>query len=207
MQDSCDPVRVLLIEVLNQRYLRVANFRAVPSAELHVKKDASSTIPAAVLIGQLVPLRTPLFCRFSSLAGKSIIIPTETLMPILVVDDNDAHRYALTRMLYHAGFAVLDADRASTASELARSEHPSLILMDINLPDGNGYEVFNQLRSDPRTSDIPVVFHSATHPTHAARFRVDSLGAEGFLTYPISESQLIAVVNGVTARRPPKLHG
>jgi CheY-like chemotaxis protein len=126
------------------------------------------------------------------------------LMPILLVDDNEAHRYALGRVLDHAGFVTISAGTAQAATLLAVSQHPSLILLDIHLPDGTGFDIFNSLRSDPRTSDIPVVFHSATMYAPDARMQTEVTRAEGFLTYPIEPTQLFAVVEGVTARRPPR---
>jgi CheY-like chemotaxis protein len=126
-------------------------------------------------------------------------------MPILIVDDNEVQRYALRRILDRAGFKTVPAETAKAATALAKSEHPSVILLDIHLPDGDGFEVFNRVRSDPATSDIPVVFHSSTLGAGEARFRVDALGAEGFLTYPIEPTTLYAVIKGVTARRPPKM--
>ena len=125
-------------------------------------------------------------------------------MPILIVDDNKAHLYALERMLYHAGYLVISADTAHLAASLAKSESPSLILLDIHLPDGDGFDVFKGVRGNPATSDIPIVFHSATMQAGEARTRSEVLHAEGFLTYPIDRQQLLAVVLGVTTRRPPK---
>ena len=124
-------------------------------------------------------------------------------MPILVVEDNEPHAYAIRRMLEHAGFAVLPADTVNAACLLARAKHPSLILLDIHLPDGDGFQVFNLLRADPATSDIPIVFYSSATPSNVFRSQVDALGAEGFLTYPIEASDLIAVVRGATKKRPP----
>src|SRR5512133_3319945 len=79
---------------------------------------------------------------------------------ILAVDDNPAHNYAVCRALEHAHSKVLRAHTGKQALELA-AQQPDLVLLDVRLPDINGFEVCRRLRNDPKTSQIPVVFLSA----------------------------------------------
>lgn len=116
---------------------------------------------------------------------------TET---ILVVDDNRTHLYALSKHLNESGFRVLQAHSVATAVELAIAQLPDAILLDINLPDGTGFDVCQQLKTDPRTQHIPVVFHSATHDTASARSQAQDLGAASFLSYPINVEHLEHVI-------------
>lgn len=115
---------------------------------------------------------------------------------ILLVDDNQTHRYALGRHLEESGFTVLQAMTGAEALEIARTGHPNAILLDINLPDMNGFDVCEKLKMDPQTNAVPVIFHSATHDTQSARARAMDLGAASFLSYPLSFDHLLRVLQG-----------
>ena len=126
-----------------------------------------------------------------------------TNMTILEVDDCEAQNYALTRMLEKAGCKVLRAFTGSEALALA-SEKPDAVLLDINLPDINGFEVCRRLKSDPTTSGIPVVFLTAIYDA-SAKAMAESVGAKTLLHYPVEEAQLHAVLEGqIYQARLPK---
>lgn len=119
---------------------------------------------------------------------------------VLAVDDNEAHCYALRRILEHSGFEVFTAVTGSDALAIARDRVPDVVLLDINLPDVNGYEVCSRLKRDELTRRIPVVFHTATEATGPAKNYAESVGASAFLTYPIDSTQLASVIHGAAAR-------
>src|SRR3954454_5559593 len=102
-------------------------------------------------------------------------------MTILSVDDNVAHCYAISRILRHAGFTVLEAHTAGEALDIAERERPALALLDIHLPDLHGYELLSQLKKNPATSSMSVILHTATESTTVAKTKADRLGADGFL--------------------------
>jgi CheY-like chemotaxis protein len=81
---------------------------------------------------------------------------------VLVIDDTDANRYAVARHLRASGYVVSEA--ATGGDGLARATHelPDLIILDIRLPDINGFEVARRLRAEPRTTDIPILHLSAS---------------------------------------------
>jgi CheY-like chemotaxis protein len=85
------------------------------------------------------------------------------------------------------------------ALELAAAHHPDAILLDINLPDITGFGICRELKADPRTKSIPVVFHSATHDTGSARSQALDVGAVSFLSYPINIEHLENVIKGAIA--------
>ena len=118
---------------------------------------------------------------------------------ILAVDDNPAHNYALCRILEHAHSKVLRARTGSQALELS-SQQPDLILLDVHLPDVNGFEVCRRLRNDSRTSHIPVVFVSATCQDEEALQQAEQAGGNGFLFEPFEPQQLVAVILGQIKR-------
>jgi CheY-like chemotaxis protein len=74
---------------------------------------------------------------------------------ILNVDDHDAGRYARTRFLTRAGFAVEEAGTGNQALQAVRDRPPDLVLLDINLPDLDGFEVCRRIKADAETSRIP----------------------------------------------------
>ena len=116
---------------------------------------------------------------------------------ILNVNDNDASRYSVNRMLATAGFGIVEAHTGAEALELARRIAPRLIILDVKLPDLNGMEVCRKLKADPRTAWIKVLHTSAVFV--AAEFKVQSLesGADGYLTHPFEPEELIATARSL----------
>jgi CheY-like chemotaxis protein len=119
---------------------------------------------------------------------------------ILAVDDTDAQLYFVARVLRDAGFAVKEANSGSLALKMAEDK-PDLIILDVRLPDLNGFEICQRLKADPKTADIPVVFLSSQHDPADGKRRAMFMGATEFLSYPIQPVQLTVIVNAVLARR------
>src|SRR5262245_7401939 len=123
-------------------------------------------------------------------------MPEPTKPTILVVDDTEASRYAVCRILRHAGFVVLEADTGSDALRLAAA-NPDLVILDVHLPDINGFEVCQRLKSDPRTATTPVMHLSASFVKSEDRSEGLESGADGYLTYPLEPRELIASVGAL----------
>lgn len=119
---------------------------------------------------------------------------------ILAVDDNEIQAYTLVKTLEHAGYHVLQAGTGSKALSLSLEHKPDAILLDINLPDVNGFEVCARLKANAETSHIPVIFHTATHATALAKNHAELVGAAAFLTYPIYVDHLLVVLRGTLAK-------
>ena len=120
---------------------------------------------------------------------------------ILVIDDHEATRDLLGRMLRHSGFATEAAESAEVGLERIAARPPDLILLDVHLPDMSGSEMLRRLRLDPRTIMIPVVYVSATYVgSHDIGAALDS-GADGYLTLPVDAVELIATVRAVLRAR------
>jgi DNA-binding response OmpR family regulator len=99
---------------------------------------------------------------------------------ILVVDDEDDMVRALIPRLSHAGFVVLSASDGPTALNIAALEQPDVIVLDIGLPGPDGHQVAQQLKSNPETCRIPIIFFSARATDHDID-RGWNVGAAGFL--------------------------
>lgn len=111
---------------------------------------------------------------------------------ILAVDDDPAARYATSRVLRSAGYEVLEA--ATGAAALAAAPTADLVVLDVNLPDIDGFEVCRRLRARPETSQLPVLHLSATF-TNSADFALGfEAGADSYLTRPVEAPVLIATV-------------
>lgn len=102
---------------------------------------------------------------------------------ILNVDDNEPHRYAITRVLKAAGYNVVEAKNGKEALQMAWSR-PGLVLLDINLPDMLGFDVCRQLKSNAITHDIPVIHISATYASKQVGKESVQSGASRFLEHP-----------------------
>jgi PAS domain S-box-containing protein len=118
---------------------------------------------------------------------------------VLVVDDNAASLYATSRILRAAGFDVVEADSGGKALELA--DQVGLLVLDINLPDIDGFEVCRQLRARSSTAYLPVVHLSATFMDTADMSHGLAAGADSYLTHPADPAVLVATVRALLFAR------
>lgn len=119
---------------------------------------------------------------------------------ILIVDDNAGNRQLLTRLLAPPYTVVAVAGGAAAITH-AQQSPPDLMLLDIMMPDMDGYEVCHQFKTDPRISDVPVIFMSALtdEPAKVKGFRV---GGVDYITKPIKPREVLArVANHLSLRR------
>ncbi|OHD59263.1 MAG: hypothetical protein A2014_09215, partial [Spirochaetes bacterium GWF1_49_6] len=92
------------------------------------------------------------------------------------------------------GFEVITAYNGATALELAFSEKPDLVLLDIMMPNMDGFEVFQKLKENDSMKDVPVVFLTASGQ-RSDESRAMEMGAKYFLTKPFSPNHLLEIVN------------
>lgn len=112
---------------------------------------------------------------------------------VLLVEDNEDNRIIYTTMLRHVGYDVLEAQDGVQAIALARSERPDLILMDISIPEIDGWEATRILRRDPATSAIPIVALTA-HALPDDREKALQMGFTAYLAKPIEPRTVVAEV-------------
>lgn len=112
---------------------------------------------------------------------------------ILAVDDTPASLKLLTEILRDEGYEVRPAISGELALHSAVTNPPELILLDIRMPAMDGFEVCRQLKSHPRTRDLPVIFVSAVLDTDE-KVRGFELGAVDFVTKPYQRDELLARV-------------
>ncbi|HET7468348.1 MAG TPA: response regulator [Gemmatimonadales bacterium] len=124
---------------------------------------------------------------------------------ILVVDDNEAERYYVSRVLSKAGFAVREAATGFEALTLAASDAPSLITLDVRLPDLNGFEVCRRLKGNPATRDVPVLHISASFTSPENKAEGLEGGADGYLAHPVDAGELVATVRSLLRARQAEI--
>jgi PAS domain S-box-containing protein len=120
---------------------------------------------------------------------------------ILVVDDNEAERYYVSRVLSKAGYAVREAASGLEALTLAQSDSPALITLDVRLPDLNGFEVCRRLKGNPATRDVPVLHISASFTSPENKAEGLEGGADGYLSHPVDAGELVATVRSLLRAR------
>ena len=112
---------------------------------------------------------------------------------ILVVEDNDKNRKLVRDVLQFKGYQTIEATTAEKGIDLARVEKPSLILMDIQLPEMDGLTALARLKAEPLTRDIPVIAITASAmPQDLERIR--QAGFDAYQTKPISVKEFIGLV-------------
>jgi len=120
---------------------------------------------------------------------------------ILSVDDNEASRYAIGRTLRQAGFRVIEADTGTDALRRAHEDGPDLILLDVKLPDIDGFEVSRRLKADVETASIPVLQITATYSSTEHWAQALNAGADGYLTHPAEPIVLVATIRALLRAR------
>lgn len=118
---------------------------------------------------------------------------------ILAIDDNEINLELLNQIfsLYYPDFYFIKATSGEEGIDLARREKPEIILLDILMPDMNGYDVCKILKSDQQTQAIPVLMISALGQNPVERSKGLNLGADAFISKPFSQDELKAQINVV----------
>ena len=123
---------------------------------------------------------------------------------VLLVEDNEDNRIVYSTILRYYGYRVLEAHNGVEGVSLAREAHPDLILMDIGLPELDGWEATRRIKADAATRKIPVVALTA-HALAEHRQQAIAAGCDGYLAKPVEPREVVAEVRrhiGL-ADRPP----
>jgi putative nucleotidyltransferase with HDIG domain len=116
---------------------------------------------------------------------------------LLIVDDEPAGREAIDSVLINQGYTLQYAINGREAIDLARSMGPDVILLDVMMPEMDGYEVCRQLRADHKTAEIPILMLTALDDRDS-RLRGIEAGADDFITKPYDRTELRARIRTIT---------
>lgn len=119
---------------------------------------------------------------------------------ILLIEDDRDSRYVYGTALRRAGYEVMEATDGAEGILLARRHQPNLIVMDLGLPQVDGWSATATLKSDPATSDIPVVAVTV-HVQAIERERARGVGCDSFLDKPCSPTRLVGEITRVLHER------
>ncbi|MGA9521300.1 MAG: response regulator [Myxococcaceae bacterium] len=123
---------------------------------------------------------------------------------ILLVDDEPNIRAICEEVLTNLGFDVIPAGTLAEARERLRESRPDLLLLDVNLPDGEGFSLLEEIKAERASSHLPVIFISARSET-SAKVRALKLGGDDYLVKPFDALELGARVESVLRRKETEL--
>lgn len=126
-------------------------------------------------------------------ASVTASVPNGDAPLVLVAEDNEDNRIIAVTMLRHSGYRVIEATTGADAIRLARSEHPALILMDVGMPDIDGWQATRAIKDDPTTRDIVVLAYTA-HALPIDREHALAAGCNGYLSKPVEPLRLVREV-------------
>lgn len=115
---------------------------------------------------------------------------------VLIVDDSPTETFKLRQMLEDNGYDVLEATSGEEGVQVAASELPDVVLMDIVMPGLNGFQATRQISRDSRTSHIPVIIVT-TKDQETDRLWGERQGAKGYLAKPVDSKTLVKAINEV----------
>jgi two-component system, cell cycle response regulator DivK len=121
------------------------------------------------------------------------------VLTILLVEDNEMNRDMLSRRLERAGYRVILAVDGPRGIAAARTEAPDLVLMDMSLPEIDGWEATRHLKQDPATSGIPVIALTA-HAMVSDREKALQAGCDDYDTKPVDFARLLQKMTSILAR-------
>ena len=124
---------------------------------------------------------------------------------ILIVDDQPDLANLTADMLVDAGYVTRTADNARDALSEIQLDPPDLLLLDVHMPDLDGYEVATMLKSDPATASIPIIMVSALDGRGSRLIGLES-GAEDYLSKPIDPAELVAKIRNLLRLRERIAH-
>src|SRR5258708_2135295 len=113
---------------------------------------------------------------------------------ILIVDDTIANLDFLSSLLEHQGYEIRGVTTGQLALPAIHSEPPDLILLDIKLPDISGYEICQELKQDPTTSDIPIIFISALDEA-VDKVKAFGVGGNDYITKPFQIEEVMVRID------------
>jgi len=127
------------------------------------------------------------------------MLPTEEKGTILYVEDNPDNRTLVRRILLSEGYGLLEAKNATEALELLKTTKPDLILMDINMPDMDGYTLTAKIKTTPGFERIPILALTA-NVMRGDKEKTLEAGCDGYIQKPLDFDELLREIEKFLTR-------
>lgn len=168
-------------------------FSKAESVSRPIEPEAAPSAPASTLMDEVVrSMRSTTDNHVAEVAVQEA--------SLLVVDDKESNRDLLSRRLDRQGFKVEVAENGQQALEMIRQRSYDLVLLDIIMPEMNGYQVLAELKNDPHLSHLPVIMISALDEIDSV-VRCIEMGAEDYLQKPFNQVILKAKISASLERK------
>jgi twitching motility two-component system response regulator PilH len=134
--------------------------------------------------------------RAARVAGLQSAKPENPMARILIVDDSPSQLMGMKRIVEKLGHEAVTAEDGAAGVEAAKTNLPDLILMDVVMPNLNGFQATRAISKEPTTANIPVVLVT-TKDQETDKVWGMRQGAKAYITKPFTETQLIEVINSL----------
>ncbi|MFP3895617.1 MAG: response regulator [Anaerolineales bacterium] len=171
-----------------------------PDTIPHLTRQRKTEIKVLRELAQAQRIEMNLLDEEEHIRGFHLRLPSKRLTTVLLVDDNEEMLALLERYLLPHNYGVLKAQSGSEALALARSRQPDGVILDLMMPDQDGWDVLQTLSNQPATEQIPVMVCTVL----SARRLALSLGATVFLEKPITEDKLLSALESIHHELPAK---
>ncbi len=181
--------------------------RRIPGAKYFFKSGHTDEVKAAAAKQTTLSYGQTLFRMFereladapvkggqSRSAPQQEVLPVSSKKKILVVEDSRVARIVLCKFLTDHGYEVLEAGNGRSALSQLAVEAPDLVILDLILPDIDGYEIFNNMKDDERTRDIPVIILTS-RDSLVDKLRGRMSGSDEYVTKPFKNEILLDKLN------------
>ncbi len=119
---------------------------------------------------------------------------------VLIIEDNEQNMYLFTYLLEKNGYETFQANDGLTGINIAKQKIPELILLDIQLPDMNGYQIAQELRSHPETNEIPIIAVTS-YAMVGDKERTIKAGCTGYIEKPINPDTFMLEIERFLPRK------
>ncbi len=116
---------------------------------------------------------------------------------ILIIDDEPEILILVRSRIEKHGYKAITAGGGAAGLQLAQKEHPNVILLDLLMPEMDGYEVMKKLKSDPKTEKIPVILFTAAPPEEVTKKGGQVMEAVDFVIKPFDDKALMFLVSRI----------
>jgi two-component system, cell cycle response regulator len=184
------------------QFLRLAQHAA--ALETIATPDPGAAFDAAAasrLLGEIWGAFTEERSQVAAKAQASAVLPVEARQTVLIADDDEDQHYLMSRLLHRAGFKVAVVTKGAEVFAQAQSVKPAVILLDVQMPDQDGFTTARQLKGHPETAGIPLMFLTgrSTVDDRLAGLRI---GADDYVSKSVDPRELVLRVQKLCDRVP-----